>query len=121
MLFYPQKSDAWVGYKIRYEHSCSEKVPPPDVILKTETPDGKNALKIMEEAHEKYGKAYEYTVEENLTYGAFITELNGTAAVKPCYWAVLIQSADGSEKMSPVGVSSLTIKNKETLVMKYQH
>ena len=59
----------------------------------------------------------EYTAVEEPPYGAFITELNGTAYLKPCYWAV-IESAGGSE--SHIGISSLTIKDKETVVMKNQ-
>ena len=52
--------------------------------------------------------------------GYFIDKLNGTASSGSCYWAVYVEAADGSTKLSNVGVSSLTIPNKESLLMKYQ-
>ena len=52
--------------------------------------------------------------------GYFIDKLNGTASSDSCYWAVYVEAADGSIESSNDGVSSLTIQNKESLLMRYQ-
>ena len=52
--------------------------------------------------------------------GYSIDKLNGTAASGSCYWAVYIEAADGSVKYSNVGVSSLTIEDKQSLLMRYE-
>jgi len=72
----------------------------------------------MEEAA-KNEKAYEFTATFG-KYGAFIDKLNGTENAKPCYWFVYVETADGTTTSSQVGVSELTIKDKESLVMKFE-
>lgn len=104
-----------VDYEIEYnDPSCSNATAPDSVEVRVRRRS--TALTVMETVVDNFGRPYRFSA----TYfggelGYFIDSINGTASdpESNCFWFIFIRAPNGTEFLSPLGVSNFRIPGKD--------
>ena len=109
-----------VDYTILYEdETCSNGTAPDSVMVSVKK--GSTVLTVMEQAVTDFGRSYRFSA----TYfggdlGYFIDTINGTTSDSPCFWFLYTSTPTSGEALSPVGVSTATVKKGSAVTWRFE-